>query len=403
MIIGASQTDRIEIDTGSRGAVGRSLHVALLTAHLSEHSGGLAGSVPGLARALNNLGDVEATIVGLRDPAAPESWRKWGDRVRLADPLGPRRLGFAPYLAERLRELAPDLVDVQGLWMYHSIASLRHHRNSGTPYVVTPRGMLDPWALANSAWKKRLAWALYEGRNLRGAACLHATSEMEAHHLRRLGLTQPLAIVPNAIDVPYKIASREGGPCRTLLFLSRIHPKKGIDILLCAWRQVQSRHDNWQLVIAGPDEIGWRAQLERMATELGLVRVIFRDGVWGEEKSALYGSADLFVLPTHSENFGLVVAEALAHGVPVITTRHAPWSGLDRHSCGWWIDLTEDDLARALAEAMSLSDEERVRMGRRGREWMKREFTWPSVARQMRDVYAWVVGGGGPPPCVMTD
>lgn len=226
---------------------------------------------------------------------------------------------------------------------------------------------------------------------------------MEAVHFRRYGLTNPIAVVPNGIDLP-NLGPRpdRGGKMRRVLFLSRVHPKKGIEHLLRAWAHVHRRETDWQLLIAGPDEVGHRTEMQRLIDHLGLVNVLWLDAVHGQEKSDLYRAADLFVLPTHAENFGLVVAEALAHELPVVTTRNAPWDGLERHRCGWWIDLSEEALVTALDEAMSLSDAERHAMGARGRAWMERDFTWPAIAKQMHEVYTWVLGGGPPPSFVMT-
>jgi glycosyltransferase involved in cell wall biosynthesis len=143
--------------------------------------------------------------------------------------------------------------------------------------------------------------------------------------------------------------------------------------------------------------------MRTLAAELHLPRLTWLDAVVGDEKDALYRSADLFVLPTHGENFGLVVAEALAHGVPVVTSHHAPWEGLESQGCGWWVELGESSLIEALDEAMRLPAETRAAMGARGRAWIQREFAWPPIAHQLLEVYRWAVGGGQPPSSVLTD
>jgi glycosyltransferase involved in cell wall biosynthesis len=227
---------------------------------------------------------------------------------------------------------------------------------------------------------------------------------MELAHVRAYGLRNPVAVVPNGVDVPTGPTRQ---PCpsgrRRVLFLSRLHPKKGLAFLLRAWGELAPRHPAWELVVAGPDEVGHRAEMQELAAELALPRVTWHEPVAGAAKDALYRSADLFVLPTHAENFGLVVAEALAQGVPVVTTRHAPWAGLETHACGWWIDLAHSPLVEAMGQGMRLDDATRAAMGARGRAWMQRDFGWDAVARQMVEVYRWVVGGGAPPACVVTD
>ena len=372
----------------------------LLTATLSPAAGGLATSVPGLVWELVRQG-ADVHVVGLEDPVAPKAAQSWGPvvHVRPSHPLLAFR--YASDLEATLARLAPRLIDVQGLWTYPSLANFRYHRRAGTPYVITPRGMLDPWARERSAWKKRLARLWFEDDHLRRAHCLRATAEMEAEHFRSFGLRNPIAIVPNGIDVPETLIPRPTNDRRRLLFLSRVHPKKGLPHLLRAWAAIEAHRPDWDLVIAGPDELGHTAEMQAMAKRLGIKRMEWRDAVHGDDKSILYRSADLFVLPTHAENFGLVLAEALAHEVPVITTRNAPWEGLRSHGCGWWIDLVEECLRDTLLEATNQPRAALWQMGMRGRAWMQRDFSWGYVAEQMNEVYTWVVSGGPPPTSIM--
>ena len=380
------------------------MKVALLAPYLSRASGGLSHSIPGLVAALEARGDCEPHVVGVLDGRHPDDWREWGRRVHPVKAAGPRAFGWGPSMHRRLRTVLPDIVDIQGLWMYPSLVNLEYTRSTSTPYIVTPRGMLDPWALHRSVWKKRIVRWWYENAHLRKANCIRATALLEFGHVRAFGMRQPVAVVPNAVDLPLEMPRP---PCRTgrrrLLFLSRLHPKKGLPFLLRAWGKLAFRHEQWELVIAGPDEVGHRAAMGTLAAELHLPRLTWLDAVVGDEKDALYRSADLFVLPTHGENFGLVVAEALAHGVPVVTSRHAPWEGVRSHGCGWWVELGEPSLIEALDEAMRLPAETRAAMGACGRAWIQREFAWPTIAHQLLEVYRWAIGGGQPPSCVLTD
>jgi glycosyltransferase involved in cell wall biosynthesis len=185
--------------------------------------------------------------------------------------------------------------------------------------------------------------------------------------------------------------------------LSRIHPKKGLVPLLRVWAALAPAHPDWELAVAGPDEVGHTAAMRRLAHELDAPRVRWLGPVHGAAKSRLYHASDVFVLPTHAENFGLVVAEALAHELPVVTTTNAPWDGLEREGCGWWIALEHGALREALAAALALGDDARAAMGARGRAWVARRFAWPAVAAALVAVYRWVAGGGPTPEVVRTD
>lgn len=375
------------------------LRVLLLTSKLSPAAGGLAVSVPGLAHSIDRFPDMEMSVMGTLDTGSPEAAQLWGPRVYGFDTKGPQALQYAPNMSSGLADIAPDLVDHQGLWTYPSLANLRFVRQTGTPYLVTPRGMLDPWARMNSAWKKRCAAALFEKAHLKGAKALRATAEMEAEHFREMELNNPIAIVPNGLNLP-ELAPRVDSDIRSILFLSRIHPKKGVEFLLRSWANLHADYPGWELIIAGIDENGHESELKAQATQLDLPRIRFVGETHGLAKQKLYRDADLFVLPTHAENFGLVVAEALAQETPVITTRNAPWSGLESESCGWWIHLDQDTLTSTMRVALSRPAEELAEMGRRGRIWIRRDFSMAQVAEKMREVYLWAAGRGSKPECI---
>jgi glycosyltransferase involved in cell wall biosynthesis len=259
--------------------------------------------------------------------------------------------------------------------------------------------MLEPWSLGEKKWKKRLAMWLYQRRDLERAVALHATAESEAEQFRRLGFKQPIVVLPNGVDFPAKIPPRirraDGG--KTILFLSRIHPKKGLIDLVEAWRKIREGCCGWHVEYAGPDSGGHLGEVQERIQKMGLAGdFTYLGDLDDHEKWSAYRSADLFVLPTHSENFGIVVAEALAAGVPVITTKGAPWAeleGIPRQDgavpgrAGWWIDIGAEPLAEALREAMGLTDGERCAMGENGRRLVEAKYTWPAVAERMKAAY----------------
>jgi glycosyltransferase involved in cell wall biosynthesis len=215
--------------------------------------------------------------------------------------------------------------------------------------------------------------------------------------VRRLGLNQPVAIVPNGVDVPDHLEARRSADVRTLLFLSRLHPGKGLLDLVEAWAAV--RQPGWRIVIAGGDEGGHQAEVERLIHQKGLAS----DFTWvgfvnGEAKQACFAQADVFVLPTHSENFGIAIAEALAHGLPVITTTGAPWPGLLTHRCGWWVEPGVPGIASALTQALACSPEELNAMGQRGRQWVAERFAWANIGADAALAGAWLLDRSQPPP-----
>ncbi len=296
-----------------------------------------------------------------------------------------------------------DLVHQHGIWARLPVAAGWLATRSGLPLVLSTHGMLESWALGHHAWRKRLALGLYQRRNLESADVLHATSPAETARLREFGLRQPIAEIPLGIDPvppepldPEAVAAPKSN--REVLFLSRVHPKKGVDLLLEAWANLDA--PDWKLIIAGPDDGGHRSALETLAGKLGLDsdRLRFSGPLFGDRKDTAFRRADLFVLPSHSENFGFVVPEAMQYGLPVITTTGTPWDVLTREHCGWRVAPSPSDIAAALSEAIALSDAERAAMGARGRSIVDRDYRWPAIAARFSAVYDWLLKAGSPPP-----
>lgn len=319
---------------------------------------------------------------------------------RIALALG---LPFRSALQRTIANRRPAVIHNHGLWLpanHWAASAARVHR---IPVIAQPHGMLEPWALRHKALKKHVALLAFQRRDLESARLLVATSTAEYENVRKLGFRQPIAIIPNGITIPRSIPATEkltatSERLRTALFLSRVHPVKGLINLMRAWAQVQA--PDWRLQIAGPDEGGHLQDVMSEVNRLGIGgSVSYMGEVDGVRKSAIYRAADLFVLPTYTENFGVVVAEALAHEVPVITTKGAPWADLETHRCGWWVEIGVEPLAVALRAAMALGDEDRHAMGARGRELVMR-YEWEGIAGQTREVYRWLVGLGNKPACV---
>jgi glycosyltransferase involved in cell wall biosynthesis len=236
---------------------------------------------------------------------------------------------------------------------------------------------------------------LLQRQAVSAAVCFHATSEQEYQEIRAFGLRQPVAIIPNGIDIP--TPREKSANQRTVLSLGRIHPKKGLDILLRAWAMLERDWPDWQLRIVGPSEAGHDAFLKSLSRELRLSRVSIEGAVYGAAKNEIYNATTVFVLPTLNDNFAITVAEALAAGIPVIATRGAPWSGLVEERCGWWIEHGVEPLAVALADAMARPADELSVMGARGRAWMARDYSWSRAGRDVVELYSWLTGAAAVP------
>lgn len=391
------------------------LRVLHVVPSLNSGTGGPAVSVSGLAAALSRSA-AAATVASLDyvEHGAPVEAQGTSHLSVRPNALTRRLRGWSPALRgviERAAQQA-DIVHSHALWMVPGIYARRAAERSERPLVISPRGMLDPWSLQRSRVTKRIAAWLFEDRNLEVARLFHATSNLEADSIRRYDLKQPIAVVPNGVDLPEAAQLPERGILerrfpelhgkRWLLFLGRLDPKKGLDLLLELWREMGARYPDWRLVVAGPDLGGFGARMvATVASDPALRgRTTFTGMLEGADKSAALAHSDLFVLPTRGENFGIAVAEALAHGTPVVTTTAAPWEDLVRHECGWWVPPEAGAIGTALETALCLPASEVRRMGENGRVLVRERLSWESIGAQWIEVYRWLLVGGTPPACV---
>ncbi len=381
---------------------------------LSSGSGGPARSVPALADALARRGPA----VRLAYVSGPDDVDLDGCAAVPApyQPSPPRSLGASRELRRALKD-GPgyDIYHASGLWElaqhYTSRAALQHD----APFVITPRGMLEPWALKQSSWKKQLARRLYAGRTLERADCLHAITTSEVASFRAFGLDAPVAVVPNGVDLEEfegldaardRLAdlypTERGRP--VALFLSRLHPKKGLLHLMTAWAAVRADHADWVLLVCGPDDIGYRSEVEQRADRLGLGEsVIFAGPVYGADKLAALAAAECFVLPSFSEGFSMAVLEALACRLPVLITPGCNFPEVEDAGAGIVVAPNAAGTEEGLRRLLTLDPAERATMGGRGRRLVEEQYTWDRIADTMMEVYQWLIDGGTPPECVVTD
>ncbi|WP_299666354.1 glycosyltransferase [uncultured Polaribacter sp.] len=288
-----------------------------------------------------------------------------------------------------------DIYHAHGIWQRPIHEMVIEARSEKKPFIITIRGMLEPWSLKQNKLKKYFALQLYQFRDLKKASCLHATAQMEVESLRNLGLKNPIAMIPNGIDLdkfPKEIPVKKIKQ-KKILFLSRIHPKKGIENLIEAWKELdKSIKKGWVIEIVGNGEPKYIQKLQELIRESKLENQIFiLSPVFGSDKIKLYREASLFVLPTFSENFGVVIAEALASYTPVITTKGAPWIDLEKYNCGWWIDIGVKPLRNTLEEAMSISEKTILEKGKNGRMLIEQKYSIDAVARKMITLYNWIL------------
>lgn len=377
--------------------------VTILTPSLSREAGGIFEVERRHAQALDALPDMAVHVVGLEDDRTAADLSAWRPLTpRVCSTVGPEAFGYAPDLMETLMDTGADLVHLHGLWMYTSWAVRRWYNRTGHPYVVSPHGMLDPWALDNAGWKKRLAGLFYENASLRGAACFHALNQKERAAIREYGLDGPVGVVPNGVDLPAEREDEVIPPWdgmirpedRVLLFLGRIHPKKGLEELLDAWAQLgEAERGGWRLAVVGWDDGGHLADLKQEVDTLGLQDDVFFLGPrYGDEKDAAFRHADGFILPSHSEGLPMTVLEAWSYRLPVLMT---PQCNLDKGfeaDAAYRIAPTPDNIADGVRRFIADGDGERSQVGERGRVLVEAEYTWPQVARSLRAVYQWILG-----------
>ena len=391
------------------------MKIACLIASVSRKAGGLHESVRRLCQSLNSQPGTEVHVLGMVDEHTYEDVSSWAPvRTHVFPVSGPRDFGYAPHLKEKLFELDADILLTHGLWMYPTMVALAWHRRTRRPFVIHPHGMLDPWAVNNSYWKKRIAGFFHENAGLRKAACLRALCPSEADSVRAYGLRNPICVIPNGMDLPGESATQNppwGGKItvgrKTLLYLGRIHPKKGLRPLLHAWALLRKRRstqtEDWDLIIAGWNQNGHEQELNNLAGQLGIAASVHFPGPqFGYAKAAAYHHADAFVLPSLSEGLPMVVLEAWAHRLPVVMTPqcHLP----EGFEAGAAI-CTEPEVAsivQALEILFSMDQMERIRMGHRGHQLVAERFAWSEIGTKMHEVCQWLLGEADPPDCLLT-
>lgn len=291
-----------------------------------------------------------------------------------------------------------DLFHIQGIWQYPTLSSVLCAKRKHKPYIITLRGMLYPQAFEKSSLIKKIVYGLYLKTSLQHASCLHATCIEEMEHLRAMGISAPVAVIPNPISIEgidHIIISSEK---KRIGYLGRVHPRKRIERLLYVSDKL--RDLNFELVIIGDGDFMYMQYLKEEVDRLKLKNIVFTGFLSGEDKERALGLLTYLIVPSDFENFGNIVTESLVKGIPVIASKGTPWEYLNTFKCGWWVDNDIETLTEVVREALNVPEVERLAMGERGRLLIKEKFAVEIVATQMKQLYEWILYAGKKPDFV---
>lgn len=378
------------------------MKVLQIVPDIKEEASGPSYSVPALCASLCGAGcDVELHFTGLmpdRDLHCPA----------FAYPTSKfphKRVARSPEMLAALRHRCKvaDVIHSHSIWMYPNVYPAWAKKETKCKLVTAPRGTLSKWSLAHHSLRKKLFGIYAQYAALRATDMWHATCDEEYEEIRTAGYGQPVVILPNGVDLP-NTGLLEKASRRRMFFLSRIHPKKNLEMLIRCWSRLEGDFLDWDLSIVGPDKNNRYADdMKALANTLGCQRVFFEGEKNGEDKYLFMAESECEILPTHSENFGMVVAESLACGTPVICSRGAPWKNLEKEKCGWWIEAEDVAFENVMRDVMSMHRETLCEMGKRGRDWVVRDFSWKSIGNKMKTAYEWLLGKGDKPEWVVVD
>jgi len=377
-----------------------------IVAHLDPRFGGMSAAVPSLGVSVRDIGQHKVSLAAFRSAGENGSAHIAAELTVHNFPLG-----YLAWLTDKAaRRSFNSLVKgaaglhIHGLWESSTLLAARSAQHSAKPYVISAHGMLQPWALRNKRWKKIIYAALLERPHLRHATCLHALTTTEARDYRAYGLENPIAVIPNGVTIPDSLDSDaflnqfpELRGKRLILFLSRIHYKKGLDILCKAWISLAKRWPDAHLVLAGPDFENTKSSIQALIAGAELQhRVTFTGMLDDRLKWSALHVAECFVLPSYSEGLSVSVLEALGVGIPVIVSRQCNLPEVQEHACGWVIEPNSQDLQTALNDCLNSSRAEVYQMSLRGRALIHEKFSWEVIGGQMSALYTWMQGGSTP-------
>lgn len=364
----------------------------LYTGNLDVNNGGPAFSIYNMMRGLNAIG-VDTHILMFE---MEKNGKLIGNNVPIHFAKKPVEhiFSYSPSYKKEIKACGDfDIYQAQGVWLYNTYALVDVARKRGKPYVITPRGMLYPQDIAKSKpWFKKMSLKIRLLNDLNRAACVHVTCEDEMNHCRDLGVTSPIAIVPNPVEIKDYPKAKKDNVFR-LGYLGRISRRKNVEGLIYAWSELGDKvKENAELLIIGGGDEEYMAFLKKEVARLDLSNVRFTGFISGLEKEDALSSLSVLAMPSEFENFGNVIVEGLVRGIPCIATTGAPWKDLVDFKCGWWVKYNQAAITAAVRTAMEVPAEELDAMGERGKLLMKDKYSVEAVAKQMKTVYEWILG-----------
>lgn len=311
------------------------------------------------------------------------------------------KIWYSPKYKKDLRRLGDyDIYHTQGIWTFPTYGMIDVAREKNRPYIVTPRGMLYPQDIQKSnAWLKRFSLRYRLLDDMNRAACILTTCDEEMRHCRELGVTSPIAVIPNPIDIR-DIPLKKLDIVFRLAYLGRLSRRKNVESLIYAFAEHRQQLNEAELIIIGGGDQEYENFLKSETARLKLTNVKFLGFLSGDEKDRALASASVVAMPSEFENFGNVVPEGLMRRIPCIATKGAPWAELETHRCGWWVDYNQQAIADAILQAKSLSRSELEAMGERGRQLMEDNYAVDKIAAKLKSLYEWILGESEKPSFV---
>ena len=351
---------------------------------IDRMAGGISTYMQVLAKPLGTMAEVHIMTHASENPLPMENCK-----VHDIPRYRPFSSVWKKAVVDLLDSVRPDIVHVNCCWTPDCAMIQQLAQKRGYKVVLTPHGMLEPWIIKRHYWTRKVpALWLYQKAAVQRADCVQATAESERDNLLKLGYNSNIKVVRLGIDAESIEMKRSWKKSRQILFLSRVHVKKGINFLVEAADVLRNELQGYKILVAGEGDADYVEAMKRMICDRGLQDIVqLIGGVYGDEKWRLFQTSDFFVLPTHSENFGLAIAESLASGTPVITTVGTPWSDLNSSEAGAWIKIGTEPLVETLRRFLSLSEDELETMGRNGRKLIETKYSAHVMAEQMMEVY----------------